>query len=295
MCKYPDVQIDLRDDGSTHAKIIRLVGSGKKVLEFGTATGYMSKVFKEQGCRVVGLEIDTEAARLAEKYCERVITGDVERPDLAAVLKDEKFDVMVFADFLEHLKDPERVLTAVRNSFADGGYLVASIPNIAHASVRLRLLAGRFDYEELGILDGTHLRFYTRESIIRQFERCGYLVEIVDRMTPDLDSKFWLPFPEELRKMLAAWLANDPESRVVQYVVKARPAGEPQRLLLLRDQISEKEAAIEQLTKQAAQSEETIGRLEGELAKIRGTLAYSMYKAIVLPIKNLWRRSGSEG
>src|SRR5688500_10369431 len=143
--------------------VIRLVGTGKRVLELGCATGYVSRVLVENGCEVVGIELDAEAAKRAMEHCEFVVVGDLEVLDLAEELGDRQFDVIVAADTLEHLKNPEIVLERLHPFFAPNGYLVASIPNIAHGSVRLALLEGRFPYSQTGLLDDTHLRFYTRD------------------------------------------------------------------------------------------------------------------------------------
>ena len=166
--KYTEFQ---DDPASTHSKIVSLVPPATRVLEFGCATGYMSEVLKNRlGCTVVGIEIDRDAAALAEQHTERVIVGDAEKIDYAAELAGEEFDVVLFADVLEHLKEPADVLRRVRPFVAENGVVVASIPNIAHASVRLALLGGEFRYREWGLLDDTHLRFFTRASIQDLFE-----------------------------------------------------------------------------------------------------------------------------
>ena len=172
--KYTEFQ---SDPASTHSKIVSLVPPATRVLEFGCATGYMSQVLKERlGCTVVGIEIDRDAATLAEQHTERVIVGDAEKIDYATELAGEVYDVVMFADVLEHLKEPADVLRRVRPFVSDNGIVIASIPNIAHASVRLALLGGEFRYREWGLLDDTHLRFFTRASIQDLFEETGYAV-----------------------------------------------------------------------------------------------------------------------
>src|SRR5213592_2549578 len=106
--KYTEFQAD---PGSTHSKIVSLVPPATRVLEFGCATGYMTKVLKNRlGCTVTGVEINPEAAALAEQHAERVLVGDAEKIDYAAELAGEEFDVVLFADVLEHLKEPGDVL-----------------------------------------------------------------------------------------------------------------------------------------------------------------------------------------
>jgi SAM-dependent methyltransferase len=120
--------------------------------------------------------VQSDAAEEASLRAERVIVGDVEELDLEAELGGERFDAILFADVLEHLRDPAAVLRRVRPFVADGGAVVASIPNVAHASVRLSLLAGSFRYREQGLLDESHLRFFTREGVQDLFEGSGYLI-----------------------------------------------------------------------------------------------------------------------
>src|SRR5262249_11276316 len=105
---------------------------------------------------------DPERAAVAAAHCERLILADLDRqlPTLG-----DRFDAIVYADVLEHLADPLRVLRELNASLAPGGQVVISIPNVAHLWVRLSLLAGRFEYRDRGILDRDHLRFFTQRSL----------------------------------------------------------------------------------------------------------------------------------
>src|SRR5262249_57709506 len=115
-------------------------------VEVGGGAGVMSGVVRERGCRVVGVEQDADAATRAWRFCARVIVGDLERIDLGRTLGGARFDVIVAADVLEHLKDPVRLLRALRRFLADGGWLVASLPHVAPGSVRLAPLGRSFAY-----------------------------------------------------------------------------------------------------------------------------------------------------
>src|SRR5688572_10494060 len=110
-CRYA-YPINL-DSDTTAAKVVRLVGEGKRVLELGCATGHMSSVLRACGCQVVGIEIDAKAAEQARSSCERVVVGDVRRLDLARELDGDRFDVIVAADVLEHVEEPVGVLRAL--------------------------------------------------------------------------------------------------------------------------------------------------------------------------------------
>lgn len=211
--------------GSTHNLVTDLVPSDARVLEFGCATGYMSRVLRERrGCTVVGVELDPEAAAQAEKECERVIVGDAETIDYDAELGEDRFDAITFADVLEHLRDPAHLLRRVRPFLKEDGAVIASIPNIAHGNVRLALVAGEFRYRQLGLLDQTHLRFFTREGVQELFEVAGlyvhnWLYKRLDIGATEIAIPE-LPFTPELRE----WLEGDQNATVYQFIVRAQPA-----------------------------------------------------------------------
>lgn len=210
--------------GSTHAKLIQLVGHGKKLLEVGCSTGYMSKVFKEQfGCEVTGFERNPDDASDAEKFCANVIVGDIENLSIKDSFDGKHFDVITFGDVLEHLIDPMATLKKVRPLLNPDGYVVASLPNISYVGVILGLLDGKFEYMPLGILDNTHLRFFTKKSIYDMFRNSGYKVQLCENSIVD-PNKSELnhiagKFPTELLKVLK----NGEELFTYQYIVKAVP------------------------------------------------------------------------
>jgi 2-polyprenyl-3-methyl-5-hydroxy-6-metoxy-1,4-benzoquinol methylase len=218
--KY-DFELDLSDENESHALMVQLIGANKRVLEVGCATGYMSSVLARRGCRVVGLEIEPDAAREARQHCEDVVVGDVETLDLAATFGPSTFDVVVFGDVLEHLNDPLTVLRKARPLLVPEGYVVCSIPNIAHGAVRLALLQGRFEYREYGLLDESHVRFFTRDSIEEMFRQAGLALAELRRTTaPIWETEINLrreDFPPEL----VAQLESDPEAATYQFVAKA--------------------------------------------------------------------------
>ena len=235
--KYTQFQAD---PGSTHSKIVSLVPPATRVLEFGCATGYMSEVLKNKlGCTVTGVEISPEAAELAEQHTERVIVGDAEKVDYAAELAGEEFDVVLFADVLEHLKEPGDVLRRIRPFVGENGVVIASIPNIAHGSVRLALLGGEFRYREWGLLDDTHLRFFTRASIQDLFEETGYVVTHWERQRLDVgETEISVPqVPDAVRE----WVASDPETTTYQFVLRAVVSEPASQLRSLRKELEELE------------------------------------------------------
>jgi 2-polyprenyl-3-methyl-5-hydroxy-6-metoxy-1,4-benzoquinol methylase len=265
--RYDFDEIDL-DSGSVHADVVRLVADGSRVLELGPATGYMSRVLSDRGCTVVGIEIDPEMAERAADFCERVIVGDLDTLDLAAELGDERFDTIVAADVLEHLRDPLGALERLRPFLKPDGCFVISVPNVAHGSVRLALLSGHFEYRRTGLLDSTHLRFFTRETLERLLDDAELGLAELHRHELNLDASE-VPFDEEVvPSKVRDELEHDPDSRTYQFVVKAIPM-EREGLREIQHRLRElaelrlKAARTEELEKALAE----IGGREGELRR----------------------------
>src|SRR5688572_27606678 len=134
--KY-DTELDLGNENNSHTLMVELVGWNRDVLDVGCANGYLGKVLKDRGCTVVGVEIDAEAARDAKEVLDEVVVGSLEELDLAERFGPERFDVVVFGDVLEHLRDPLVTLRQARRVLRPSGHIVISLPNVAHGSVRL--------------------------------------------------------------------------------------------------------------------------------------------------------------
>ena len=160
--KYLD-PIDPTEFKRPPVMISRLVPDGARVLDVGCAGGRVARLLRDKACRVVGVEVDDERATLAKETCDEVIVGDVEDPAVMARIPGG-FHAIICSDVLEHMREPARVLRGLRDKLAPGGRLYASIPNLLMWRVRWRLLRGRFRYEETGVFDETHLRFYSYDS-----------------------------------------------------------------------------------------------------------------------------------
>jgi 2-polyprenyl-3-methyl-5-hydroxy-6-metoxy-1,4-benzoquinol methylase len=150
---------------------------GDRVLEGGVSSGYFAELLLRAGCRVDGIELDPVAAERARRVCERVVVGDLQHIDVEEL--GGPYDLLLFGDTLEHVPDPVAVLRALATKLRPGGTLVVSTPNVANWAVRLSLLAGRFRYTDRGILDRTHLRFYTRSTLVEMLEQAGFRVDRV--------------------------------------------------------------------------------------------------------------------
>jgi 2-polyprenyl-3-methyl-5-hydroxy-6-metoxy-1,4-benzoquinol methylase len=165
-----------------HAKLLEAVGTGNRVLDVGCSSGYLARPLAERGNTIVGLELDPEAARAAEEFCELVLVGDVETMDLP--LEPGSFDVVLGGDVIEHLRDPAAALARLRPLLRPGGRVVLSTPNVANWAIRLSLLSGRWRYTDRGILDRSHTHLFTRATLAETLERAGYRVERIDFSVP---------------------------------------------------------------------------------------------------------------
>jgi O-antigen biosynthesis protein len=293
-------EINLENKNNSHTLIVEMVGGNKRVLEVGCASGYMSRVLSERACSVVGLEIDPDAAREAKEFCDNVIVGDVETLDLEGILGAGKFDVVTFGDVLEHLRDPIATLRRIRPLLAHGGYVVASLPNVAHGSIRLALLKGRFDYTPLGLLDETHFRFFTLASIRKMFNETGMAMVQTERVELDLFATEVKIKPEEFSQELIDEIESAPEAETYQFVIKAvtddaftaiqdlhdrtqaleitlalteqRAQSAEQHGARLTKTSAKREADLWHVKKVLAEKDRMIGVLQGELEEVRSTL-----------------------
>jgi SAM-dependent methyltransferase len=166
----------LKDDPySSHALILARLGEGqgRRALDVGAADGFLAERLTARGWRVTAIERDPDQARLAKGKCQDVLVADLDQgvPELPG-----PFDGIICGDVLEHLSDPLPVLIGVTRPLAPGGTVVVSVPNVAHLWIRLSLLLGRFEYGDRGILDRTHLRFFTRRSFLDFLGQAGLAV-----------------------------------------------------------------------------------------------------------------------
>ena len=162
---------------SSHSKVRNIIYSklslqGKlNILDVGCAKGNLFHMLPKENINYTGIEPFKEDYLDAKNYGIRVIHANAE-DGIAKVEKN--FDVVVFADVLEHLTNPEKILLQTKSILTKTGHVIISVPNIAHFSTRLLLLFGRWNYTDRGILDRTHLKFFTRRSLIQLMENYGY-------------------------------------------------------------------------------------------------------------------------
>lgn len=221
MLSHYHMVVDPKTENNAHSFVLAMVGSNKRVLEAGCASGHVSEILSARGCTVVGIEIDPLVAQTAEQWTERVVIGDLDHGILWDELAGETFDVILFGDVLEHLKDPLGTLRESIKHLRPEGTVVMSIPNIAHADIKIALINGRFPYSESGLLDSTHIHFFTKDTLLELIRDAGLVpIEITRVMASVFTTEVGVEKGCINDDVLEAVL-GDRESETYQFVVKA--------------------------------------------------------------------------
>lgn len=163
----------------------------RSVIEVGCGGGGFGSLIKRRsdGASVWGVEPSEEAASVARQRLDKVICGTFQSnmPEL----EGESFECIVFNDILEHLVNPEQALLDAKNYLSENGVVVASIPNILYFPEIFKIIVEQdWEYQKEGILDSTHLRFFTKKSIVRMFENCGFEIVNVAGINPCRSKKY---------------------------------------------------------------------------------------------------------
>lgn len=169
------------------------VKSGSTVLEVGPGDGVISRWLKTQKqCKTIGVEIVAEALEAARDAFDQIVIGNIEQAEILTQIKSHApFDAIIFADVLEHLVDPWQVLKNMRLLLSPDGRVLLSMPNVAHWTVRLNLLLGKFNYTDGYLMDRTHLRWFTRRTAKQMAIDCGYRIASEDTVFKPHIFRFW--------------------------------------------------------------------------------------------------------
>jgi len=156
--------------------VLRNIPAGSTVLDVGCGPGYLAELLPT--CNLYGIDNSRPAIRLAQEHLKKSYLCDIttEIPDMPKLF----FDVIVLADILEHVVHPDAVLQKLKPFLKHTGIMIVSLPNIANWTIRLKLLFGNFTYTKTGILDRTHLRFFTRKTACDFFHQHSLTIHAVD-------------------------------------------------------------------------------------------------------------------
>lgn len=219
--KWP---IDLNAD-EPRVYAINWINDNSRVLDVGCACGEFGEKLKEiKNARVIGLEYNTQSIEIAKSTnaYENIIQCDLNKYKNISI-GDVKFDYIVCNDVLEHIYEPKKVLNYLKQYLRDDGYFLFSIPNISHASIKANLLLNNFDYTHCGLLDETHIRFFTYKTVVNfltdlklEIEECKLTHYMgINGLQPVN------PYPE-LPQEIKEFILKDKHSSIVQYIVKCK-------------------------------------------------------------------------
>jgi 2-polyprenyl-3-methyl-5-hydroxy-6-metoxy-1,4-benzoquinol methylase len=180
----------------------------ESVLDVGCSYGDFGRALKGKNCTVDGVEIYEPAVKEAKLILDEVFQLDMDRPELVGAVINKKYSVITFMDVLEHSKDPAAVLRAYREKLSEGGRIYVSVPNIVNIRDRFSILFGNFNYKEYGVMDKTHLRFFTKKTANELMLTVFSNVELID-CTPRYNF---------LKKIVRFW----PEMFALQFVFEGK-------------------------------------------------------------------------
>ncbi|MGE5835488.1 MAG: methyltransferase domain-containing protein, partial [Acidobacteriota bacterium] len=278
--EIPLDEVDPNDLNSPHTLAVLSTPPGSTVLDVGCGPGVVARALAARGCKVWGVEQDSGRASSARNHCVEVLEADVEEINLSEEFAGRSFDLVLFLDVLEHLRDPRAALAGAEAVLAPGGSVLLSVPNVTHGALRLELLSGKFRYRASGLLDRGHLRFFDAVGLDALIRQAGFRAETRLRVMRRLDQTEFdvdlAGIPADLR----ATLESDPDALTYQFFVVARPARGPQSvhegLTLVERQharIGELAAAIEEGAAYARHLQKELDAKDARLREIEGSVA----------------------
>jgi 2-polyprenyl-3-methyl-5-hydroxy-6-metoxy-1,4-benzoquinol methylase len=278
--EIPLDEVDPNDLNSPHTLAVLSAPPGSTVLDVGCGAGVVARALAARGCKVWGVEQDPARATSARNHCVEVLEADVEAVNLSEEFAGRSFDLVLFLDVLEHLRDPRAALAGAEAVLAPGGSVLLSVPNVTHGALRLELLSGKFRYRASGLLDRGHLRFFDAEGLDALVRQAGFRSETRLRVIRRLDQTEFDVDLASIPADLRATLESDPDALTYQFFVVARPARGPQSvhegLTLVERQharIGELAEAIEQGAAYARHLQKELDAKDARLRAIEGSVA----------------------
>lgn len=207
----------------SHNKLLARIRQDSTVLEFGPASGAMTKVLSGQmGCHVTIVELDRKCFEYTMRFAEDGVCTDIESYEWEKKLQQRKYDYVVFADVLEHLLHPQDVLEHVKKYLREDGAVLISVPNIAHNSVIIELLKNRFIYQSTGILDYTHVHHFTFSELQMMCKAAGYNATYLDAVYIGVGRNEFSDRYGDIDPVVADYLKKRPFGEVYQHIVEIR-------------------------------------------------------------------------
>lgn len=274
MSQYSSSQFNFTDPNSSWKLTFDAIPDGSTVLDIGCSSGNFSKeLIKQKGCIVDGIELNPQDAAIASKILRKVTIANIEYDELP----QETYDVLFMGDVIEHLSRPIPTLARLQPLLKKGGRIVFSIPNITHMSVRLMLMKGTIEYGQTGLLDETHLHFYSQAEVFRVFNEAGYEVKSIEYVTKDVPIA---TIQHELEDMgleirsesKLGEIAHSIDGATYQFVGYVSPLDKPitHQQLPVKSPIDINDAHAKRV---AQRHHETTARLQKEIAHLKDTLA----------------------
>lgn len=206
--------------------IADLIQAGGRVLDLGMGSGALGAHLQSLRAVVIdGVTLNPEEADLARSNYRHTFVADLENVVLGDLLQGERYDYVVCADVFEHLRQPERLLAQLPDLLHEGGRLLSSVPNAAYCGLIAELMQGEFRYRDEGLLDRTHLRFFTLHSLLDWYTDHGWQVELTERIELPLTDSEFRPHVETLPPGVASHLVSGPEALTYQFVMQVAPPG----------------------------------------------------------------------
>ncbi len=255
------ITIDINDKNDSHAILANQVKSNSVCLDVGCSVGYIGELLKkEKHCKVYGIEIDEEAIKMAEKkLCyEQIYNFSVtnkQNDEYKSFFKSHlKFDYIIFADILEHLINPAAVLYEFSKKLKRNGCILVSIPNIAHMDISKNLINRKFNYNTTGLLDNTHIRFFTKTSFIEMIQNLNLTYKTNLHVKNIFKTTVVPPYASQYPNLYKL-LNDDNELCTLQYIYEIENSSKNKNLVFheknyydqIEKQISERNAFLEKI------------------------------------------------
>lgn len=205
--------------------ISNLIRPDTLVLDLGTGSGALGRhLSTTRGCTLDGVTYNSAEAELAGDAYRTLQIANLDTCELETLFEKGRYDHIVCADVLEHLKQPERILRSCAELLAPGGSLLVSVPNVGYAGLLAELLQGEFRYREEGLLDATHLRFFTRQSLLGFLLQNGWQPVVARSVRVELDASEFRAAIDSLPPSVARYLLATPNALDYQFIIECRPS-----------------------------------------------------------------------